>query len=162
MRSVWSRGTNQPDDAIPQHPQATSAQDGKTTAATTLSTPSGGSHHRVVTDHAGVPGLLFVENFLGVEEEKALLAAVRQEPWDTTLRRRTQHYGWKFDYNTQQVTTDSFLGVLPDWSNALVDRMLSLKLVSQPPDQVHVCAACSVQCAVRVHVAVLYESLDPD
>lgn len=66
------------------------------------------------TDHITVPGLEVVENFITAEEENVLLAAVTgpYAPWAPSqivpsktgsVRRRVQHYGYVFDYETANV-----------------------------------------------------------
>jgi alkylated DNA repair dioxygenase AlkB len=67
-----------------------------------------------VTSHVHVPGLVCVENFVSEEEEQALLAVLTgpHAPWAPaqknfsktgTLKRRVQHYGYVFDYETADV-----------------------------------------------------------
>ena len=41
----------------------------------------------------GVPGLLYLADFVSVEEERELLATLNKQPWRADLRRRVQHYG---------------------------------------------------------------------
>jgi len=66
------------------------------------------------TDHITVSGLEVVENFVTEEEENVLLAAVTgpYAPWATSqvvpsktgsVKRRVQHYGYVFDYETANV-----------------------------------------------------------
>lgn len=66
------------------------------------------------TDHITVPGLELVESFVSEEEENVLLAAITgpYAPWAPSqvvpsktgsVRRRVQHYGYVFDYETADV-----------------------------------------------------------
>ena len=43
-------------------------------------------------------GLVLVPNFLDVESERNVVAWIDQQPWNTTLKRRTQHYGYEYNY----------------------------------------------------------------
>lgn len=44
------------------------------------------------------PGLSLEENFISEHEEAAILHFLQNRPWDTTLKRRVQHFGMRFDY----------------------------------------------------------------
>ena len=43
-------------------------------------------------------GAVLVEDFVGESEERAILKAICAEPWLGDLRRRVQHYGYRYDY----------------------------------------------------------------
>lgn len=70
---------------------------------------------------AAVAGLSVQLDFVSEDEERALLAAIDDEPWSLALQRRTQHYGFKYDYRTR--TLPERLGALPAWSDAVVARL---------------------------------------
>ncbi len=76
-----------------------------------------------------IPGLEYLPNFISAEEERALMKAIDDQPWLDDLKRRIQHYGYKYDYKARAVTPDSYLGPLPDWLEP-VTRKLSFQ-----PDQ---------------------------
>ena len=59
-----------------------------------------------------IEGLFYVPEFIKVQEECALLHAIDQKPWLSDLKRRVQHYGYKYDYNARAVTNDAYLGEL--------------------------------------------------
>lgn len=48
---------------------------------------------------AAIPGLYNKKRFISEAEEAELLDYIYQQPWNTTLSRRTQHYGYLYDYN---------------------------------------------------------------
>jgi alkylated DNA repair dioxygenase AlkB len=81
------------------------------------------------------PGLQIVRDFISVEEEKELLAAIESGTWMQDLTRRVQHYGWRYDYKTRKVSSDAYLGVLPEWANDLGRRLLDQGLIGELPDQ---------------------------
>ncbi|KAI2510798.1 tRNA methyltransferase [Fragilaria crotonensis] len=69
------------------------------------------------TESVQVPGLLLLEDFVSIEEEQVLMAVLHgpQAPWapsQTTpsqtgaVKRRVQHYGYVFDYETADVLRD--------------------------------------------------------
>lgn len=41
---------------------------------------------------------LIIENFITEEEENEIVTWIDQQPWNTTLKRRTQHYGYEYNY----------------------------------------------------------------
>ena len=74
---------------------------------------------------AAVPGLLYLPEFLTPEQQQQCVQrvdAARQE-WRSDLSRRTQHYGWRYDYRARAITPDMCLGRLPDWLQALARRL---------------------------------------
>jgi alkylated DNA repair dioxygenase AlkB len=81
------------------------------------------------------PGLELHENFVTEEEEKSLLKSIDRYEWDTTLKRRTQHYGFKYDYKNRSISKDQYLGPLPPWNDLVVQRMIEKDLVKTTPEQ---------------------------
>jgi len=81
------------------------------------------------------PGLELVLDFITEEEEKALLERVDQQPWLDALKRRVQHYGWRYNYTYRQVTPADRLGPLPDWLHDLAERVHA-RHAGERPDQV--------------------------
>ena len=72
-------------------------------------------------------GFSLVRDFITLDEEHALLAAIDGSPWDTTIRRRTQHYGSRFDYTTKAVahaddTPSGTPNGMPAWLGWVVAR----------------------------------------
>jgi len=78
-------------------------------------------------------GLELIPDFITPGEELDLLAAVDHSPWRTDLQRRTQHYGYVYDYTRKTVDRSMYLGPLPDWTHDLQARMISL--FDPAPDQ---------------------------
>lgn len=52
---------------------------------------------------SAVEGLALHPDFVSEDEERELLRTVDAQPWDCTIRRRTQHYGRRFDYHNKTV-----------------------------------------------------------
>lgn len=49
-----------------------------------------------------IPGLTLIENFVSVDEERALVTLARESGEETRLaRRRVKHFGYAFDYGTR-------------------------------------------------------------
>jgi alkylated DNA repair dioxygenase AlkB len=86
-------------------------------------------------ESAGVPGLQYLPDYLPADEQAAVLAFVDAAPWSGALSRRTQHYGWRYDYQARRVDESLYLGPLPDWAQTLADQFVTDGFVLSPPDQ---------------------------
>ena len=82
-----------------------------------------------------VSGLIYVAGFLNELDELALLAAVDVEPWRDDLKRRVQHYGYRFDYTSKTIDPSMYLGPLPDWALPLSARLVADGHMAKAPDQ---------------------------
>lgn len=87
------------------------------------------------TDAVDIPGLHYCSHYITPEEQSGLLAIIDQQPWLTDLKRRVQHYGYKYDYKARMVTPELYLGSLPDWLLPLAIRLHKDGLFSALPDQ---------------------------
>ena len=82
-----------------------------------------------------VPGLRYLAGFVTQMEEARLLAAVDAAPWLSDLKRRVQHYGYRYDYKARKVVRSMYLGPLPDWVQPLAARLVADEHMSAAPDQ---------------------------
>lgn len=82
-----------------------------------------------------IPGLSYRSNYIDEPEQRALLDTIDQQPWLTDLKRRVQHYGYKYDYKARTVTPELYLGPLPGWMMPLANRLHLNGLFSTTPDQ---------------------------
>lgn len=89
-----------------------------------------------VTNSKTVPGLVYIQEFITPEEEQSLIKSVDSETWNHALSRRTQHYGYTYDYKRKKINHDEdYLGPLPKWSETIVDRIMACGLFKQTPSQ---------------------------
>ncbi|MFS2152426.1 alpha-ketoglutarate-dependent dioxygenase AlkB [Rhizobium sp. Rhizsp42] len=87
--------------------------------------------------HSRLPdGLTYQPDFISEEIATALVAALDQSPWDETLKRRVQHFGYRYDYRARAVTGDAYLGPLPHWLRDVVASLVLGQHFVEPPDQV--------------------------
>src|SRR4051794_35507293 len=83
-----------------------------------------------------VAGLTLVDGYLDSAAQADLLGTVDAEPWRADLRRRVQHYGWRYDYTRRSVDRDQYLGPLPGWAAAVADRLRRDGHTTRPFNQV--------------------------
>ena len=92
------------------------------------------------------PGLMYRSDFITEDEEAELLACIDGAEWSTELRRRVQHYGWRYDYKKRRVDESMRLGELPEWAQELGRRLVNEGLMKDLPDQLIVNEYCGKQC----------------
>ena len=82
-----------------------------------------------------LPGLAYLQDSITPEHHDQLIAIIDQQPWPTDLRRRVQHYGYRYDYKSRSVDASQFLGPLPTWSIPFLKQIQKDGLIEQLPDQ---------------------------
>ncbi|MDE3016594.1 MAG: alpha-ketoglutarate-dependent dioxygenase AlkB [Pseudomonadota bacterium] len=85
---------------------------------------------------AVVPGLTYIPEYIDRQQEADLIRIIDIQPWITELKRRVQHYGYRYDYKARSVTPESYLGPLPEWLVPYCDRLRADGHFPQAPDQV--------------------------
>ena len=70
-----------------------------------------------------ITGLEYVPDFIKADEEQALIKAIDLQPWLNDLKRRVQHYGYKYDYKARAVTPSSYIGPLPEWGDPIAQKL---------------------------------------
>jgi alkylated DNA repair dioxygenase AlkB len=83
-----------------------------------------------------IHGLSYVEEFLTASDHDQLLAEIDAQPWLSELKRRVQHYGYKYDYKSRFVDVTMRLGDLPVWAANVGRTLLEAGHVPEMPDQV--------------------------
>lgn len=87
------------------------------------------------TTVAAIPGLAYIPAYVDPEEQQALLSAVDAAPWLSDLRRRVQHYGYRYDYSRKALDESLFLGPLPPWAAPFAARLHADGHIAALPDQ---------------------------
>jgi len=80
-----------------------------------------------VTNYAKLPpGLTLYTNAISDEDEKYLINSINNSIWneESTLKRRVQHYGLKYDYKKRDVARPINMEKLPDWTDKIVTKMM--------------------------------------
>jgi len=80
------------------------------------------------TADVDVPGLELFPDFVSETEAQELLAAIDACAWDTSIKRKVQHYGHAFDYARLAIADDSAAAPpqLPEFAALVVQRLTSL------------------------------------
>jgi len=79
-----------------------------------------------------IPGMRYIPNYINQRQHDRLLEIVDSNEWLTDLKRRVQHYGYKYDYGHGPLTK---LGPLPRWASFLGRKFVEDELVTEVPDQ---------------------------
>jgi len=82
-----------------------------------------------------INGLKIFFDFINNEEEIELLKNIDKSNWLTDLKRRVQHYGYKYDYKARRIEQSFFIGEIPTWMRFLSDRLQQQKIIDFVPDQ---------------------------
>src|SRR5262245_8764451 len=85
---------------------------------------------------ADIPGLTYLPDYLEDTREQALIDQIDVQPWITDLRRRVQHYGYRYDYKGRSVSAEMHLGPLPGWLLPLCQELAESGRMPRFPDQV--------------------------
>jgi alkylated DNA repair dioxygenase AlkB len=83
-----------------------------------------------------ISGLSYHPNYISKQEADFLLAQIDAQIWLTDLKRRVQHYGYKYDYRARRIDTSMKIGALPEWLKGLTTRFYREGVFPNMPDQV--------------------------
>ena len=83
-----------------------------------------------------IPGLSYFPDFVCEDAADSLLRKIDSEVWSTELKRRVQHYGYRYDYKARAIHSSDHLGPLPDWLDAFITYALPAPVMPDRPDQV--------------------------
>ncbi len=83
----------------------------------------------------GTPGLQNHAEALDEGEQQHLLSSIGQSRWQNDLKRRVQHYGYRYDYKARRVDSSMSLGPLPSFLSDVARKLLDARVLSTMPDQ---------------------------
>jgi alkylated DNA repair dioxygenase AlkB len=84
----------------------------------------------------GISGLIYLPEYISFQHHDWLIEQIDGQSWDTSMKRRVQHYGYRYDYKARKVTEDMYLGQLPAWLNRIALQLHHDGLIDTVPDQV--------------------------
>jgi len=65
----------------------------------------------------------YIPDCISEQEEKFFLRRIDGAEWITDLKRRVQHYGYRYDYTARSIVDDMRIGDLPQWVMPLAERL---------------------------------------
>ena len=83
-----------------------------------------------------INGLSYIENYITGYQHTWLLNKIDEQPWLDDIKRRVQHYGYKYDYRARKVTKSAHIGKLPEWLRRIGKNMRDAGYIPKIPDQV--------------------------
>jgi alkylated DNA repair dioxygenase AlkB len=86
-------------------------------------------------NHLGIPGLVYFPNLLETHEQIRILTEIDSRPWQLDLKRRVQHYGYKYNYKARKIDLSMYVGPLPQFAIDVANRLLDNDLIIKVPDQ---------------------------
>lgn len=90
---------------------------------------------KIANDIKAIKGLTYIPNFIDKLEVKGFIDAINSEHWLSDIKRRVQHYGYKYDYKARSIDYSMFIGQLPHWAMTMAQRLLDEKHIDVLPDQ---------------------------
>ena len=82
-----------------------------------------------------ISGLNYVADYLSLTQHDSLLSAIDQAPWLNDLKRRVQHYGFKYDYKFRRIDLSMKIGELPAWALEIAKDLQEKQFFLELPDQ---------------------------
>jgi len=82
-----------------------------------------------------ISGLRYQPSVWSLDEQDTLIESVDKQPWLNDLKRRVQHYGYKYDYRARRIDHTMFVGPLPQFALEVAQRLVDQRLLEELPDQ---------------------------
>lgn len=82
-----------------------------------------------------VEGLQIYFDFISDLEEKELITKIDSNEWLFDLKRKVQHYGYKYNYRSRRIDNSFYIGSIPNWMNFLIKRLNEKNIIDFIPDQ---------------------------
>ncbi|MBL7814551.1 MAG: alpha-ketoglutarate-dependent dioxygenase AlkB [Saprospiraceae bacterium] len=83
-----------------------------------------------------IAGLSYHPNYISQEEEAFLFTQIDAQNWLLDLKRRVQHYGYKYDYRARRIDVSMKIGTLPSCLENIAKRLYTEGVFEDIPDQV--------------------------
>lgn len=83
-----------------------------------------------------IKGLYLINDFISKLEAAELLSEIYEKPWDNSLKRRTQHYGYSYNYKASQLDLSKKVEPLPKFVQFILPRLKTENILKNyEPDQ---------------------------
>ena len=87
-------------------------------------------------EETNIPGLAYISSYISSAYEETLMKLIDAQEWNLDLKRRTQHYGYQYDYAARSVNASYYLGEMPYWVDELCSKLYGAGTFIEKPDQV--------------------------
>lgn len=67
-----------------------------------------------------ITGLTYIDNYFTKKEEFAIIQVIDSNLWDNDLKRRTQQYGYKYDYTIRNLNKNASVAQIPKYLSTLI------------------------------------------
>lgn len=81
-------------------------------------------------------GAIYISDYVSRETATRLQFKIDEGIWLNDLKRRVQHYGYKYDYRSRRACVEDYLGELPDWLSSLSSKLQADSHFASMPEQV--------------------------
>ncbi|MEO1747177.1 MAG: alpha-ketoglutarate-dependent dioxygenase AlkB [Pseudomonadota bacterium] len=81
-------------------------------------------------------GAIYKTDFIDAVEESALVDWLDRLVWDESLKRRVQHFSYRYDYKARTVLPEAYLGPLSRELSTIAQRLVDSGHFASLPDQV--------------------------
>jgi alkylated DNA repair dioxygenase AlkB len=88
-----------------------------------------------INDISMIRGLTYIPKYIDSVEVNKFIESINSEPWLSDIKRRVQHYGYKYDYKARSIDYSMFIGKLPTWSIQIAKRLFEEGHIKEIPDQ---------------------------
>ena len=83
-----------------------------------------------------INGLNIFYDFISIDEEQLLLSSIESQNWIQDLKRKVQHYGYRYNYKTRRIDQSLKIGDLPKWIDNVISKIRAIDSQIDPIDQV--------------------------
>lgn len=81
------------------------------------------------------PGAHYTPDFLSCPDRTRLTAEIDSNEWSQELKRRVQHYGYRYDYKARRIDRGMHIGPLPAFALGMANDLLAVPSYGQESDQ---------------------------
>ena len=82
-----------------------------------------------------IPGLAYFPNFITDMQQEHIVASIDNHRWSNELKRRVQHYGYKYDYKKRAINESMKVCDLLPWMKVYGQKFVDCNLFPKMPDQ---------------------------
>ena len=82
-----------------------------------------------------IPGLTYIPNYLSISDQSEIIQEIESGVWSNELKRRVQHYGYKYDYTNRSINAEMAVGDIPVRCKLLAYKLVQDNIFTKVPDQ---------------------------